>query len=180
MKKRLVSALAGLSIAVGAFGTASAAVTLDKASCSLESTSCLFNGNANINKSYEIDNAYNAQSPAPMPALSLESMLSGTVDGSLLPKHGGTYTADFLVSYFAVKAGNQFMLYKLDAPSTTFEWSTAGLVNKKGIEHDVSHIAFWGSELSSAVPEPATWAMMIMGFGLAGAALRRRPRLAVA
>lgn len=27
---------------------------------------------------------------------------------------------------------------------------------------------------SSAVPEPATWAMMIMGFGLAGAALRRR------
>lgn len=27
----------------------------------------------------------------------------------------------------------------------------------------------------SAVPEPATWAMMIAGFGLAGAALRRRP-----
>lgn len=30
----------------------------------------------------------------------------------------------------------------------------------------------------SAVPEPATWAMMITGFGLAGAALRRR-RIAV-
>lgn len=28
--------------------------------------------------------------------------------------------------------------------------------------------------VSSAVPEPATWAMMIAGFGLAGAALRRR------
>jgi len=28
--------------------------------------------------------------------------------------------------------------------------------------------------LSSAVPEPATWAMMITGFGLAGAAIRRR------
>lgn len=28
--------------------------------------------------------------------------------------------------------------------------------------------------LSSAVPEPATWAMLIAGFGLAGAALRRR------
>ena len=26
----------------------------------------------------------------------------------------------------------------------------------------------------SAVPEPATWAMMITGFGLAGSALRRR------
>jgi hypothetical protein len=28
--------------------------------------------------------------------------------------------------------------------------------------------------LSSAVPEPATWAMMITGFGLAGTAIRRR------
>jgi len=30
------------------------------------------------------------------------------------------------------------------------------------------------SELSAAVPEPATWAMMIGGFALAGASLRRR------
>lgn len=28
--------------------------------------------------------------------------------------------------------------------------------------------------MQSAVPEPATWAMMIMGFGLAGSAIRRR------
>lgn len=35
--------------------------------------------------------------------------------------------------------------------------------------------------LPSAVPEPATWAMMIMGFGLAGGAIRsRRRRLALA
>jgi hypothetical protein len=32
--------------------------------------------------------------------------------------------------------------------------------------------------LSSAVPEPATWAMMIGGFGLAGVALRRRRMIA--
>jgi hypothetical protein len=32
----------------------------------------------------------------------------------------------------------------------------------------------------TAVPEPATWAMMIAGFGLAGATLRRRRALAVA
>jgi hypothetical protein len=32
----------------------------------------------------------------------------------------------------------------------------------------------------SGVPEPTTWAMMIVGFGLAGGALRRRNQLAAA
>ncbi len=31
----------------------------------------------------------------------------------------------------------------------------------------------------NAIPEPATWAMMIGGFGMAGAAMRRRARVAV-
>lgn len=30
------------------------------------------------------------------------------------------------------------------------------------------------SLLGAAVPEPSTWAMMIVGFGMAGAAMRRR------
>jgi hypothetical protein len=30
-----------------------------------------------------------------------------------------------------------------------------------------------------AVPEPATWAMMVMGFGLVGGAMRRRRKVAV-
>lgn len=34
--------------------------------------------------------------------------------------------------------------------------------------------------VTSAVPEPATWALMITGFGLAGSALRRRRALALA
>ena len=34
--------------------------------------------------------------------------------------------------------------------------------------------------VSGAVPEPASWAMMIAGFGLVGAAMRRRTRVAVA
>ncbi|MGH6998130.1 MAG: PEPxxWA-CTERM sorting domain-containing protein, partial [Phenylobacterium sp.] len=36
------------------------------------------------------------------------------------------------------------------------------------------------ASLSSAVPEPATWAMMIMGFGLVGSAVRRRNLLTLA
>ncbi len=35
-------------------------------------------------------------------------------------------------------------------------------------------VRFQITSISSAVPEPATWAMMITGFGLAGAAIRRR------
>jgi hypothetical protein len=30
--------------------------------------------------------------------------------------------------------------------------------------------------ITSGVPEPATWAMMIVGFGLVGSAVRRRNR----
>jgi hypothetical protein len=33
--------------------------------------------------------------------------------------------------------------------------------------------------VTAPVPEPATWAMMIGGFGLLGAAARRRRRIAV-
>jgi hypothetical protein len=36
-----------------------------------------------------------------------------------------------------------------------------------------------GGNVGGAVPEPAVWATMIVGFGLAGAALRRRRALAV-
>lgn len=42
---------------------------------------------------------------------------------------------------------------------------------------------WWGIDnfsLAAEVPEPATWAMMITGFGLAGAALRRQRALAAA
>jgi hypothetical protein len=33
--------------------------------------------------------------------------------------------------------------------------------------------------LAAAVPEPATWGMMILGFGLVGGAMRRRPKTTV-
>lgn len=38
----------------------------------------------------------------------------------------------------------------------------------------VSYNAHWDNLVGGAVPEPATWALMIAGFGLAGAALRRK------
>lgn len=42
----------------------------------------------------------------------------------------------------------------------------------------IDNIVF-ANEHIAAVPEPATWAMLILGFGLTGAALRRRQRVAI-
>ena len=40
--------------------------------------------------------------------------------------------------------------------------------------YTLSFSPFAGNDAIASVPEPATWALMIGGFGLAGAALRRR------
>jgi len=48
-------------------------------------------------------------------------------------------------------------------------------------QDDSVYAKFWVETMPvSAVPEPTTWALMIGGFGLAGAALRRQRRSAVA
>ena len=60
-----------------------------------------------------------------------------------------------------------------------------GVVNGGGISRiritneiggiEVDHVQYGRQTVQAAVPEPTTWAMMIMGFGAAGAILRRRP-----
>ncbi len=47
--------------------------------------------------------------------------------------------------------------------------ATSGIANTAG-----TITQFTGTALAGAVPEPATWAMMIGGFGMAGGAMRRR------
>lgn len=61
-----------------------------------------------------------------------------------------------------------------DATSATFELVNNNL-NYHGNDFALDDISF-----SGAVPEPTTWALMIMGFGGAGAMLRRRRVLAAA
>lgn len=55
-------------------------------------------------------------------------------------------------------------------------WATVGAGESiSGLTFASSQNSFEVDDISgSAVPEPATWAMMIAGFGLAGTALRRR------
>ncbi|WP_240047647.1 PEPxxWA-CTERM sorting domain-containing protein [Sphingomonas panacisoli] len=63
---------------------------------------------------------------------------------------------------------NSYALYIATYPSTG---STAGSTN-----NTVS--TFTVSRATGAVPEPATWAMMLVGFGAVGGALRRRSKVA--
>ena len=58
-------------------------------------------------------------------------------------------------------------------PHLKILWSKNGTTDQKIGDLFSQDIPF-SHETTTAVPEPATWAMMIMGFGLAGAAMRRR------
>jgi hypothetical protein len=82
--------------------------------------------------------------------------------------------AKFKLEYYAVKAGNHFILYENTSGGLGGAWSTAGLNSGKQSLKNVSHLAFFGS--ASAVPEPATWAMMIGGFGMVGGSMRSARR----
>lgn len=44
--------------------------------------------------------------------------------------------------------------------------------------YSLGEVQFTGTEIASAAPEPATWAMLIAGFGIVGASLRTRRNLA--
>ena len=51
----------------------------------------------------------------------------------------------------------------------SFNWDTGYLIT---YDHGADHT--WSLAASSAAPEPGTWAMMVGGFGLAGATVRRK------
>ena len=66
-----------------------------------------------------------------------------------------------------MKYGTEFTLYEYLGTDGTGTWATNS-------QQGMSHIAFFGTP--NGVPEPGTWGMMLMGFGAAGFAMRRRRR----
>ncbi|WP_374390169.1 PEPxxWA-CTERM sorting domain-containing protein [Sandaracinobacter sp.] len=68
--------------------------------------------------------------------------------------------------------GNATAFYKFDAGAgtTTIPFATKG---------SSGFVLYQTGDGGDVVPEPATWAMMIAGFGLVGSAMRRRRTVAV-
>lgn len=77
------------------------------------------------------------------------------------------------INYVTVKAAGEFKVLQLaglganSGIATSLDMLTANARNQP----EISHISFWTSA-AVAVPEPGAWAMMILGFGVVGGALR--------
>jgi hypothetical protein len=116
--------------------------------------SCLFQGNINLdNKLPLVDDAYNGQAATPTSLLNLGALTGAEQTSGFSDPHSGTITSSFLVSYFAVKAGDFFRLYEI-APTYTFNWSTAGLLNGGGQEPTVSHVVWFDPPPGANPPPP--------------------------
>ncbi|VXC86980.1 PEPxxWA-CTERM sorting domain-containing protein [Sphingomonas sp. 8AM] len=86
--------------------------------------------------------------------------------------------ADYTAAATATKTFQANTSYKVSVntlPRTGFATADAQVIGlgTQAYKYDRS-IGFSLNGITGAVPEPATWAMMILGFGLVGAALRQR------
>lgn len=92
----------------------------------------------------------------------------------------GNLLLDFMIPAGAMVSGPGFFLASYDTANQTADGvysvnsifdgnATSGFANTAG-----TITQFTGTALAGAVPEPATWALMLAGFGMIGFAARRR------
>lgn len=86
---------------------------------------------------------------------------------------GVTFTSDFLDFSGSTQRDFNFSLQGMSAPVGTGD---GGVLNS--FTADTSGLA--SANVSGAIPEPASWALMIIGFGGMGATLRMRRRIPAA
>lgn len=100
-----------------------------------------------------------ALTAAGIPASQIPAKIEGLAFGRDVTLNGATYHTLFVANdndFVPATAGaNQFFVFGFQ---------------------DADLPGYVAQQFAAAVPEPATWAMMVAGFGLAGVALRRRPK----
>ena len=183
---KTIGLLAGAVIlsAIAAPAAASTVVTTNCVSVA-DPAGCLFDGNINGNtnpmnaNSYlSAQNAYNAIRDPDIALIFLTDTDNagfgsfGSFTGA--GTSSGTWSLPgYDVRYIAVKASPGFVLYEVSGSSGNWDTLDIPYLNSqgRGNPHNISHLVFFGS---LAVPEPSAWALMILGFGFAGAAMRRR------
>ena len=91
--------------------------------------------------------------------------------------NGDLLNINFSVQASAVGHAPQSGNFALARTTSSLSWagvrfgpSSLRLLNSDGVDY--------AQAFPVGVPEPATWAMMILGFGMAGASLRRRTAMA--
>ena len=111
------------------------------------------------------------------PGASFYQELNEALGGSLVTT-GGVNSYDVFVSFsiFSAMNGHPANVY-MDFLNT----ATFGITADPGVTY-TSESGLLGSAITptAAVPEPASWALMILGFGAVGATLRRRAGLRLA
>jgi hypothetical protein len=182
----LAAAAGALTLGLGAASPASAALVLDDPGCDLFSaTGCRFSdspGGANDTPVSAVEEAYNTQHTEPPSPDIIDLTLLGKIEaGPDFPDGLDEYDWTFDgVGFLVVKGGTHFVLYGFTSPQDFGTATNAGLDGAS-----ISHITFYsgtcdrgecGGGGGNEVPEPSTWALMLLGFGSAGAMLRSQRR----
>lgn len=180
----LASASAAMAFAAMPASATSTISVVGAATCInvADANGCKFTGNmGNQTHADEAEAAYNLfndSNPSANPDITLNFFSQTGDDFVGNGQTSGTWSTNFFVEFLVVKASNEFVLYKLAAPAKSGTWNTFNITNKKGVAQGLSHLAFLGSDgfdpRGGAVPEPATWALLLSGFGMVGFAARRR------
>ncbi|WP_394648929.1 PEPxxWA-CTERM sorting domain-containing protein [uncultured Sphingomonas sp.] len=112
-------------------------------------------------------------------------LYSGTVTSATAPSFQGLRSLDWMLDagdYWVsfASSGYSFMVSGAPQPLAQGAYWTVDAWHPKGIwvpqNGSASPIGVRISGVAAAVPEPATWAMMLLGFGMVGAASRHRRR----
>lgn len=137
-------------------------------------TGALDAGTSNPNDTFDIT-AFNLalENDATFDWIELSLAGTGTVSFSLLDDSGTTFTSDASGDFiFDLTNGlNKFAFQAINGQSIaglSFTVADGGVTSVRQIRID-----------SAVVPEPATWAMMLLGFGAIGFTMRRRRRPAL-